>query len=172
MTDQERDPEASGPEDATDPEPEADETELAGTDETELTDDLAPGDVVEDDEGEAAESIATTRAAAGTPRARGSAPRVGPAPTAADEAVHVQDRVSGWFVIVTVGVFVVIMLWSLLLGRNGFVTDVLATPKPIATPIATVIPSVGPSGDPSVAPSVSPSVAPASPDASASPAAS
>ncbi len=91
-----------------------------------------------------------------------------PAPTAADEAVHIQDRVSGWFVIVTVGVFVAIVVWSLLLGRNGLITDALATPKPIATPIETVVPSVAPS----VAPSVVPSVAPSLPGASASPAAS
>ena len=180
MTDKERDPEADGPEGATDPEPEADATG-PGADDNETADDVETtdaadddGELAADDEADGAglddedaadagpETAAGTpaRAGAGHPRTRGTTPKAAPAPTAADDAVHIQDRVSSYFVIVTVGVFVVILAWALLLGRNGPMSDIFATPKPIATPVETVIPSVAPESPGSSASPVSPSDSP------------
>jgi hypothetical protein len=188
MTDKERDPEADGPENATDPEPASEShggyVEDAEADIETLTEaEFDPLDAP--DEMPVDRAIASASAeTASRRRLRGTAVKNAPAPTAADDAVHIQDRVSSWFVVATVGVFVVIVAWSLLLGRNGLLTDVFATPRPIATPVATVIPSEAPSVAPSIAPSVSPSIAPSvapsaapsvapeSPGASASPAAS
>ena len=63
------------------------------------------------------------------------------APTAADEAVKVDDRFSKWFVIASIAVFVVIFGYAFLFGKSGLLSGVLATPKPEPTPIVTEVPS-------------------------------
>jgi hypothetical protein len=171
MTDQERDPEATGPEGAAEPAPEP-VPEPATPDEIEPEEDVetladAPG---EDQDVTDELPVAATTTAAAAARKKGAASKGAPAaaPSVAQEAVHVQDRASAWFVIITVGVFVAILGYGLLFGHNGLVSGMLATPKPVATVPASVEPSVAPS----VAPSVEPSTAPSDAPASASPAAS
>ena len=44
--------------------------------------------------------------------------------------MHVQDRASAVFVIALVGVFVAIIGYGLLFGHSGFISGILATPKP------------------------------------------
>ena len=175
MTDQERDPEADGPETAVDPEPEAD---------TAPADDVAPADTDDDSEtfddeseepqpapaGTPAAAAATTARRPKGPGAKGAAKQAAATPTVADEAVKIQDRASAWFVIGTIGVFVAILLYALVLGAGGISSDALKTPKPEATPIVSVAPSAAPSADPSAAPSVDAS-APSSAEPSVAPSA-
>ncbi len=119
---------------------------------------------------------AATAGATGGKKAKGTPPgQKAAAPTAADDAVHVTDRASAYFVIGIVAVFAAILLYALLFGNNGLVSDVLATPKPAATPIVTLAPTVearraAPSEEPSAAASAAPSAAPASAAPSEAPA--
>ncbi len=196
MTDQERDPAAPSPQGAADPEA--------------LTDAATPDAAGSEAEGEfedvptAYEDSLETPAGAGAAavtvgRRKGKgAPAKGlvAAPSVAQEAVHVSDRASAVFVVVVVGVFVAIILYGLLFGHSGFVTDVMATPTPVPTVPATAAPTVapsaapsasasaapsasasaapsaGPSSAPSTSPSAAPSTAPSAAPASPSPAAS
>jgi hypothetical protein len=211
MTDQERDPEATGPEGAADPEAAADTVAApdavdTATDAAPSLDSEAPGETQGGYVVDAQEDVETLTEASWDPldtpedmpvdqaiaaataettsrkrdRAKG---RVAPgkgqpaaAPSVAQEAVHVQDRASAVFVIVLVGAFVAIIGYGLVFGYAGFVSGILATPKPVPTIPASVEPSVAPSVAPSVsaAPSASaaPSTAPSAEPASPSPAAS
>lgn len=189
MTDQQRDPEADGPEGAADPDLAADAA--PGADDTDMTDaelderdELDADEADDQDEDQVAEAPVATRpgGAASTPAQRkGKAPaaRLASTPTLADEAVHVGDRVSTYFVIGTVGLFVLILLWALVWGQNGLIADALATPRPARTPVVTIAPSTipsvapsssgsaGPSGSASAVPSAGASAAPSSPASNA-----
>lgn len=170
MTDEQRDPEAD--------EAEA-QAQDAALDEAEDEIDMAD----EADEAEDADDLAEAPAAA--PAAAASAPRRGkgkaaPVPQAAppsvsEQAVHVDDRFSSWFVIAMVAIFVAILAYGVLLGRGGIITDVLATPKPVPTitiaPSPTATPTAAPSASASAAPSAAPSASPSAAP-SATPAAS
>lgn len=90
------------------------------------------------------------------------------APTASEIAVHVDDRISAAYVIVTVAVFVGLILYALLFGKGGALTPV-PTAAPIPSVSASPSASVAPSGSPAASGAVSPSIAPSP---SASPAAS
>lgn len=179
MTDEERDPEAAnGP----DPAAEDADREADGADDAEG---LAENEADEyEDEEEAAPASAPKAVAdaRGGRRAR-SQPPAKAAPVVAsvsEQAVHVGDRASALFVIGVVGVFVAILLYGMLLGHGGFVTNVMATPTPVPTvvPVASASPSASASAaaspaasasaPASAAPSVAPSVSPASPSPSAS----
>jgi hypothetical protein len=89
------------------------------------------------------------------------------AQTASDIAVHVDDRASAIFVIAVIGVFVLIFLNAVVLGKGG-----LLTPIPSPTPIPSLVPGTQappPTSSPAAA-APSGSVAPgatASPTASA-----
>ena len=79
----------------------------------------------------------------------------------ASETSHrVSDQPSAIFVLVTVGVFVLILLNGLILGHGGLLTPI-PTPSPVPSVTATPVPSatVAPSG--SAAASASPAVTPA-----------
>jgi hypothetical protein len=88
--------------------------------------------------------------------------------TASDIAVHVDDRASAIFVIGVIGVFALIFLYAVLLGKGGILTP-LPTRAPIASPApvpsASAVASAGPSA--SASPTASASAS-ASPSASAS----
>ena len=85
---------------------------------------------------------------------------------AAEPGHSVSDRASAVFVLVTVGVFVLIMLNGMLLGHGGLLTPV-PTPSPV--PSLTASPAPSPTDTPAAAtPTAAPSVTPAP---SASPAA-
>ena len=111
-------------------------------------------------------------------RGRDAAKPVAAAPSVAEEAVHITDRASAVFVIGVTLVFVVILLNGMLLGKRGFITQALATPKPTpgvtASPVASASPSasVTVSEAPSASPAASASAAPASAEPSPSPSAS
>lgn len=86
------------------------------------------------------------------------------APTPSEQAVHVEDRASKWFVIGSIAVFVAILLNAMLLGQGGALV-----PDPTPTPV----PTASSPASPPVSPSVSGSpAAGASPSAGASPPAS
>ncbi|HYM84185.1 MAG TPA: hypothetical protein VEY67_08545, partial [Candidatus Dormibacteraeota bacterium] len=97
---------------------------------------------------------------------RGRARGTGPAapPSASEQVVHIDDRISAVYVIVAIAVFVGIMLYGMLLGTGGFLT---ATPAPSPSPSPTLEASPNASASSSAAASES-----ASASASASPAAS
>ncbi len=194
MTDQERDPEATGPEGATDGDAAVGgsaaetDTETDTDSETDTDTDDAPGDAAgldqipepeawtvgaEDPELGAAAAAPASAAAAGKDRggAKGTGPKQAQAaPSVASEAVKVSDRASAIFVIAVVAVFVAILAWGLIGGKNGFLGSLMATPPPVETvaPDLTAEPSVPASEAPSApAPaSVAPSTAP-SPEPSA-----
>lgn len=93
---------------------------------------------------------------------------------AVDPAMRIRDQASAIFVLVTVGIFVLILANAMLLGKGGALTP-LATPTPIPTAAPSVVPSgsVGPSGSVSPSGSAAPSASPvAVPSAGASPGAS
>ncbi len=186
MTDEERDPEAAhGPDTATDDTATA---PLAATDGPDGPDDTVEldedEDEDEDEEPETAPAAAPGPAAAGTRggrRARSQPPSKA-APVVAsvsEQAVHIGDRASAVFTIGVVGVFVAILLYGMLLGHGGFVTNLMATPTPAPTvvPVASASPSAAASPAASTPASVAPSAAPSglpspSPAASPSPSAS
>jgi len=102
------------------------------------------------------------------------APAAPPPPSPSDQAVHINDRASKFFVLGTVLVFLLILLNGALFGVGGALSP---TPSPTPRPSPTVAPSpsLAPSGSPasSGSPSASGSPAPsipASPAASLSPA--
>lgn len=112
-------------------------------------------------------------------RRAGRAPAPPPLPTPSDQAVHIDDRISKIFVLAAVGVFVLIILNGLLLGRGGTlsaspspspVASVSASPAASTSPSSSASPAASGSAGPSGSPAASGSAAPASP--SASPAAS
>ncbi len=171
MTDQERDPEATGPEGAADPEAAADA--VAAPDAVDAAAEAAP----EPEDMPVDEAVAGTTAETASRRkdrtqGKGTPAKGQPAvaPSVAQEAVHVQDRASAVFVIAIVGVFVAILAYGLLFGHGGLVSGALATPKPVPTVPASVAPSAAPSVAPSAAPSVAPSVS-AAPSVSVAPSA-
>ena len=89
------------------------------------------------------------------------------APTPSERAVHMTDRPSRYFVIGSVVVFVGILLYGLLGGQGGFLTQ-----KPAATeaPSVSAAPSTSPAASGSAAPSASGSAAPSvAPSASSAP---
>jgi hypothetical protein len=98
------------------------------------------------------------RAAQGPPAAA--------APTPSQQAVHIEDRASRYFVLLSIGVFVLILLNALLLGEGGLLSPA-PTPRPSAGP--TALPSASSAASPSLGASPSAS---GSPGASGSPAAS
>jgi hypothetical protein len=179
MTDQERDPAAPSPEGAADPEaltdaatPDAVDTEPADVAGSEAEGDFEDVPTAYQDSlgTPAGTAAAAVTGSAGRRKGKG-APAKGPvaAPSVAQEAVHVSDRASAVFVIVVVGVFVAIILYGLLFGHSGFVTDVMATPTPVPTVPATAAPTVAPSAAPSASASSAPSASASSaPSASAS----
>src|SRR6478736_2975441 len=113
----------------------------------------------------AAAAGAAAAAATGPRRSRGPST---PAPrpmTPGERAAKMTDRPSRYFVIVSVAVFVLILLYGLLGGHGGFLTPV---PVPTATAPGTAEPSssagpsgsAGASGSPATSASAAPSVAP------------
>jgi 2-oxoglutarate dehydrogenase E2 component (dihydrolipoamide succinyltransferase) len=176
MTDQERDPEADGGTDAAPGEPD-DATipdEEQAVDEADGEGDEAEGELEEEGEGEPErepEPEPARPAAAAQPpsrRGRAPAPTKAAAPSVSEQAVRVSDRASAVFVIGVTGVFVAMLLYGMLLGHGGFVTDALATPRPTKapTPVPTVTAAPSASAPASAAPSAS-SAASAAPSASA-----
>ena len=84
---------------------------------------------------------------------------------AVDPAHRVSDRASAYFVIVTVGVFILIMFNGLLLGHGGFLTSIpTASPLPSVTasplPSVTAVPSGSAAASPTPVPSTSPAPTP------------
>jgi hypothetical protein len=140
MTDQERDPEAVGP-------------EGAGDETTDTADDwAAAADGLEDDEG-VDDAEAVVAAGAGGRRSRDRKPKAGApvvVPSISDQAVHINDRASAVFVLAMIGVFVAIFGYALLFGQGGFVTNLL--PTPVVTPAPTPVPSAAPTAAPTIAP--------------------
>jgi len=106
-------------------------------------------------------------------RSRASAKAAPLAPSVSEQAVHINDRASAWFVIAIVGLFAAIFASALLFGSGGLVSDLLPTPTPAPTVAPSASPSASPSGSPSASasPVASPSAAPSA-SAGASPAAS
>ena len=154
---------------AAEPEPEAG---LDGA----VDEDAGPGAPVAEPEPEPA--VAPAAPSRRKSRGRDAAKPVAAAPSVAEEAVHITDRASAVFVIGVTLVFVVILLNGMLLGKRGFITQALATPKPTpgvtASPVASASPSasVTVSEAPSASPAASESAAPASAEPSPSPSAS
>lgn len=158
MTDQERDPEAVGPEGA------GDETNAAddiADETTDTADDWAVDEEPEADEGvDDAEPVA---AGAGGRRSRDRKPKAGApvvVPSISDQAVHINDRASAVFVLAMVGVFVAIFGYALLFGQGGFVSNLLPTPTPVVTPVPTAAPTAEPSAAPTASSTAEPTVAP------------
>ena len=148
MTDNERDPEAPGPDGATDDTEDADDAALD-------TDAATEADEAEDEGVDAAADVAPAAAAAAGKASRGPRdrrPKTTPAaaPSVSDQAVHINDRASAVFVLASIGVFVAIFAWALLFGQGGFVTNVMATPTP--APTATPAPTPTPAATPTPAP--------------------
>jgi hypothetical protein len=83
-----------------------------------------------------------------------------------DELPYVDDPVTKWWVGIVVAVFVVIFAYALLLGRGGFLTDLLSSdpPAPASSPTVSLEPSpiTEPSPSPAVA-SPAPTPTPAAP---------
>jgi len=162
MTDQERDPEAVGPEGAADETDTADETADETTD---TADDLAAvDDELEADEGvDDAEAAEPAAVAAGGRRSRDRKPKAGApvvVPSISEQAVHIGDRASAVFVLAMVGVFVAIFGYALLFGQGGFVSNLLPTPTPVVTPAPTAAPTAAPTPVATPAPTTTPTAAP------------
>lgn len=177
MTDQEHDEDAS-------------KALARDEDEETLVDEDEVGDDEYLDDGSAEEAAAAEAAAISADRGALEEPRTGRrglrgparpspvAPSVSEQAVHITDRASSAFVVGTVAVFVLILLYGILLGRAGIVSDALATPTPVPTavPSLTAAPSasesLGPSASASAVPSASASgvasPSPASPAPTAS----
>lgn len=150
MTDQERDPEAVGPEGAGD---ETDAADDKADETTDTADDWAAvEDGLEDDEG-VDDAEAVVAAGAGGRRSRDRKPKAGApvvVPSISEQAVHINDRASAVFVLAMIGVFVAIFGYALLFGQGGFVTNLL--PTPVVTPAPTPVPSAAPTAAPTIAP--------------------
>jgi hypothetical protein len=89
-------------------------------------------------------------AAAGSRRRRGPAPTGPRVPTPSERAVRVTDTPSRVFVIASVGIFVLILLYGFVAGHGGLLT---ATPS--ANPSASAPASASPAASTSTAPSSS-----------------
>jgi hypothetical protein len=156
-------PDADAAEDVGPGELEADDAEYLGPEAD--TDETVVDESVSDAGAATGASAATTRRPM-RPAERRAARTTGKtaqlAPTPSQQAVHVEDRASRFFVLIAVGVFVLILLNALLLGHGGLLAPV-KTPAPI--PVASAGPSAA-SPPPSAAPSAAPS---ASASAGASP---
>ena len=80
-----------------------------------------------------------------------------------DPSTRIMDRASAIFVLVTLGVFVLILLNGMLLGRGGLLTPI-PTPGPVpsitAAPRAAPAPTATPAPTASPAPTATPSPAP------------
>jgi hypothetical protein len=102
-----------------------------------------------------AETAATVGAgAAGTRRRRGAAaPVTTTAPSLSERAIHIDDRVSKLFVVLTVLVYLAILLNGVFFGVGGLLS-------PSATPSPSPSAEESPSGSVSASPSVSGSIAP------------
>jgi len=109
-------------------------------------------------------TVAATPPRRSVDRRAGRMPPQPAAATPSDVAVHIDDRISKIFVLVTVAIFVLILLNGLLLGHGGLLAS-----KPTPTPVASE--STAPSSSASPAVSESPAAS-GSPAASESPAAS
>lgn len=74
-----------------------------------------------------------------------------------DPALRIKDRTSAALVIITVGVFVVIVLNALVLGNGGLLNPVPAfvLPTPIVTPAPTTTPAPSVTGAPAASPAAS-----------------
>ena len=84
------------------------------------------------------------------------------APTVSEIAVRIDDRISGVFVVITVGFFILLFVYAVLFGGSG-----LLTPKPTPRPTPVPVPTASPT--PTPVPTPVPVVPPASiPSASAS----
>lgn len=78
-----------------------------------------------------------------------------------DESLRIKDRASALFVMVTVGVFALIVANALLFGTGGFLS-----PTPTPSPVPSLTPGPSPTAAPSGSPAASPTAAPtASPTA-------
>jgi hypothetical protein len=158
------------------PEPEVAEAELTGR--SEADEDLADAEPLADEELTVAEVEAeedalaagatVAQARAETTQRRRAAPVGRRAPTPSEIAVHVNEPWSRIFVLVAIGVFVLILLNGLLLGRGGLITGT-PTPRPSASESATPSPSASGSAPASASPSAAESPA-ASESAAVSPA--
>jgi hypothetical protein len=135
-----------------------------------------------DDEVEAEDAEAPTARVPAAPRpgrswrgrptetGRTGRPVTTPGPTPSDQAVHIDDRVSQAFVLVTVAVFAIIFANAMILGKGG----TFSAPSPSPTEEASGSPGTSESPSPSGSAEASESASPApstSPAASESPAA-
>jgi hypothetical protein len=168
MTNDERDPEAAR--DAAEPE-EGGFLDEAEEDIERLTEGDAEADEVSPPVDRAI-AAAPASAAIGRRRDRSAAKAAPLAPSVSQQAVRVNDRASAIFVLAIVAMFAGIVVWALLFGYGGFVSDLLPTPTPAPTAVPTAVPSASPaaSGSPAASPAASPSAA-ASPSVGASPSA-
>lgn len=66
-----------------------------------------------------------------------------PAPTPSELAVHIDDRISAAFVVVSIAVFTLILLNGLLLGAGGAISSV-PTPEPSPSATASLTASASP----------------------------
>ena len=183
MTEHERDPEATGPEGATDETDAADaatdaddgDSELEEAEELEAAEDLGDADLEPEPEA-AVEPTEPGRAAAaavpgaGARRMRGRPPVKAAAPSVSELAVKVSDRASAAFVLGLTGLFAAILVYGMLFGHAGFLSALFPppTPAPTASPVVSASPSASASTPASASPAASGSPA-ASPSSAASP---
>jgi hypothetical protein len=121
------------------------------------------------DDATPAEIAAAT--AAGARRRRGPAPTGPRVPTPSERAVRVTDTPSRLFVIASVAIFVLILLYGLVAGHGGLLTG-RPTPNPSASTPASASPAASSSAAPSssAGPSASPAASgSAAPSTSAAP---
>jgi hypothetical protein len=145
-------PENDAPE-GTEPTPDPE----AALDEAEADLETEPETALDEDIDEATEGVPAAATAAGA-RRRG-APAAGAAAAIPERAIRVDDRISKVFVLLTVGIFAVILLNGVFFGVGGVFTPFVSpTPQLTASPSVSV--SASPSASGSVAPSASGSVAP------------
>ncbi|MHB8399740.1 MAG: hypothetical protein ACYDCI_12550 [Candidatus Limnocylindrales bacterium] len=108
----------------------------------------------------AAENEAAIAGAGAPPAARAvwTEPASPAGPTISEQAVHIEDRSSRFFVIGVVATFVLIFAYGVLGGPNGLITK--AIPAPSASASAPASPSAAPSASASAGPSASASATP------------
>jgi hypothetical protein len=126
-------------------------------------DELAPVDEEEaeaaeeaaEEQGTEARAVASTATAREARRDRGRDVRRTAAPSPSEQAVHIDDRISKWFVAAAVVVFVLIFLNGMLLGRGGALSPA-PTPSPTPATTATPAPTASASASASTSASTSP----------------